>query len=354
MKKFILFFSFLVCFSVQFVAQKNSDKALSFIHQLEREQFDSCVGHFDTVLSNKVNAEMLSKIWYSFPKYFGDYSGLGEVKSESKDTLERVTILCLFERVKINLNLVYTPQQKIVGINFVPAGSTKAYKFPDYAKLNAFTEQKVMLESGKYKLPGVLCLPNLGDKKTIVLLLAGSGPNDKDESIGPNKILKDIALGLASQGIGSLRYDKRTLVYGEELKTSNNNLGIEEEVIEDALNAIKLLDKHSETKSSSIVVIGHILGGMCAPLIAKKSSKVKGVVLMAANARPLEDLILEQLTYIYSLDSLDADEKLSLIELQKQIQVVKDPIQLKAASSENLPSLIKFSVLDLSKPIQSS
>lgn len=331
-----LVFLFLVSIQIFSKAQNRQEKARYFLQQLEREQFDSCAASFDTLLSNKVSAEMLSKIWISFPQYFGEYKGVGEIKSEWKDSLEKVSLLCAFERVKVNLNLVYAPSDKIVGITFVPAGSTGTYKLPAYAKLSAFSEQKVIVKSGKYNLPGVLCLPNNVLNPPVAILLAGSGPNDKDESIGPNKILKDLAVGLASLGVGSLRYDKRTLVYGEELKKSTN-IGIQEEVIEDALSAVKLLGTLPETKASKIIVIGHSLGGMCAPLVASKSSKIKALVLMAANARPLEDLLPEQFEYIYSLDSLDANEKQDLLELNRQIKRVKDPAQLKTSPTDSLP-----------------
>ncbi len=353
---------FLFLFAVPFLssAQNRQEKAKYFLQQLEREQFDSCVANFDTLLSNKVSAEMLNKIWISFPQYFGDYKGVLEVSSEMKDTLERVKLLCVFERMKIHLNLVYSPQDKIVGITFVPAGSTGTYKLPAYAKLSAFSEQKVIVKSGKYNLPGVLCLPNHVLNPPVAILLAGSGPNDKDESIGPNKILKDLAVGLASLGVGSLRYDKRTLVYGEELKKSTN-IGIQEEVIEDALSAVKLLSTLPETKASKLIVIGHSLGGMCAPLVAEKSAKVKALVLMGANARPLEDLLPEQFEYLFSLDSLDAEEKQSLLDLNRQIKRVKNPAQLKTSPTDSLPlglpssywqSLNKYNQLTTAKKLK--
>src|SRR5665254_10563 len=50
-----------------------------------------------------------------------------------------------------------------------------------------------------------------------VVLVQGSGPSDRDETIGPNKPFRDIAWGLASAGIAVLRYDKRTFVYGAQM-----------------------------------------------------------------------------------------------------------------------------------------
>ena len=114
-------------------------------------------------------------------------------------------------------------------------------------------------------------------------------------------------------------------------------MSIQEEVVEDASSAINLLSKRNETRNSKIIILGHSLGGMCAPLVAKKNAKVKGLVLLAANARSLEELLPEQVEYLYSLDSLDREEKQSLLELNRQIKRVKDPVELKKSPSDSLP-----------------
>ncbi len=59
-------------------------------------------------------------------------------------------------------------------------------------------------------LPATLTLPSGEGHFPAVLLVAGSGPNDRDETIGPNKPFRDLAQGLAAADIASLRYDKRT------------------------------------------------------------------------------------------------------------------------------------------------
>ena len=105
-------------------------------------------------------------------------------------------------------------------------------------------------------------------------------PNDKDETVGANKVLKDIALGLASNGIASYRYDKRTLAYGKEMTEKIEEFDLYDEVIEDAISAIKMVKKNPDFKASKVYIIGHSLGAMCAPLIASKSQKVSGIVLL--------------------------------------------------------------------------
>ena len=82
------------------------------------------------------------------------------------------------------------------------------YKTPGYANQELFTEEEVVVGEGKWALPGTLSMPAnvaASDKVPAVVLVHGSGPNDRDESIGPNKPFKDLAWGLASKGIGVLR-----------------------------------------------------------------------------------------------------------------------------------------------------
>ena len=76
----------------------------------------------------------------------------------------------------------------------------------------------IVVKTDTFSLPGILTVPDkVVGKVPCVVFVHGSGPNDRDETIGPNKVFKDIADSLSINGIASLRYDKRTLVYGENI-----------------------------------------------------------------------------------------------------------------------------------------
>ena len=141
-------------------------------------------------------------------------------------------------------------------------------------------------------LPGLLTIPRNTTSFPIVILVHGSGPNDRDETIGPNKPLRDLAFGLASFGIASIRYDKRTLVYGEKIVSEGLKINLETEVLIDVTSAIRLAKSIDGVRD--IYIIGHSLGSMLSPKIASENNDVAGIVMMAGNARPLEDLIIEQ------------------------------------------------------------
>jgi dienelactone hydrolase len=139
------------------------------------------------------------------------------------------------------------------------------------------------------------------------------------------------------------------------------DVDINTEVIEDAINAVTILKKNPLFKESKIFIVGHSLGAMCAPMIASKSKQVNGIVLLAGNARPLEDVILEQYNYIFGLDSIDKDEKKQLEEITQQIKTLKDSKALKTAKAEDLPlnldskywqSLVKYNQVQVAKKVK--
>jgi dienelactone hydrolase len=304
---------------------------------LQEEEFDSCRQFMDASLANKISTDRIKEMWASMPRLLGEYNGYSAITSTKTDTTVTTLVRCQFEKTKMDLALTYNQAHKLIGLFFKPAKSSTAHIEPSYCKNSNFYESRLSVKTGTYILPGTLCIPNNIDNPPVAILLAGSGPNDKDGSIGPNKLLKDIATGLASQGIATFRYDKRTLTYGKELMEQPGKVGINEEVIDDALSAVAMIKNNPFFKKSKIIIIGHSLGAMCAPLIAKQSKDVKAIVLMAGNARPLEDLLFEQYTYLFSLDSIDANEKQDLLKIESQIKRVKNESLLKIAKPEDLP-----------------
>ncbi len=147
-----------------------------------------------------------------------------------------------------------------------------------------------------WKLGGTLLVPTGKPPFPAVVLVHGPGPNDRDESIYSNKIFADLAEGLASRGIAALRYDKRTKIYAA--KMSEMDYTVQQETVEDAVRAAALLRRQPEIDPNRIFIIGHSLGGYLAPRIADRDGRLAGLVFLAANARPVEIMALEQNEYI--------------------------------------------------------
>lgn len=359
--KFIYIIILLITITFSSTAQTNEELSVSFVKQLERHQYDSCYAMFDTIIANKFSVAMLEQMWQSLPRYMGEYKGYSTITSEKKDALDVISVRCEFEKTKMDLQFSFNDHKKIVGMFFVPPKNKGAYVYPEYSQSHKFYETKIAVKTGTYTLPGVLCVPNNTKNPPVVILLAGSGPNDKDETIGANKVLKDLAVGLSSNGIATYRYDKRTLVYGKEISQKMDEFDLNQEVMEDAISAVKMIKKNPDFKESKIYIIGHSLGAMCAPLIASKCKAISGIVLLAGNARPLEDVLLEQYNYIFGLDSIDLQEKNNLEIIGNQIKIVKNPKLLKTAKPNELPlgltshywqSLAKYNQVQVAKKLK--
>ena len=151
---------------------------------------------------------------------------------------------------------------------------------------------------GDPPLPGVLVCPEdhpfTAFPLSAVVLLHGSGPNDRDETLGQTKMFWDLANMLAMQGIASLRYDKRTLVYGSSYTQADlKTFTVDEESIRDAVEAAKLL--RSDSRIGKVFLIGHSMGAMLAPRIASENPGLfDGIILLSGTPKTLGDIVLSQ------------------------------------------------------------
>jgi dienelactone hydrolase len=99
--------------------------------------------------------------------------------------------------------------------------------------------------------------------------------------------------GLASRGFVVLRYEKRTKVYAAKV-AGMSRFTVSDETVDDAVAAAAALRKQKEVDPKRVYVLGHALGGYVAPRIADEDGMLAGMIVMAANVRPLEDLVVEQ------------------------------------------------------------
>lgn len=184
--------------------------------------------------------------------------------------------------------------------------------------------------TGDISLPATVLLPHPDKDTPIVVFVHGSGPNDRDETVGQNKPFLDLARLLFERGISSLRYDKRTYCYRRPCAS------IDEEVIDDAISAIHL----AKTFSNRVYLLGHSLGAMLAPEIAHRSGELAGVILMATGARDLGSILREQIDYLTPSGASDS-YKQSLYEdnVKKAPYLFEPQYQVEKAKGLSLPLL---------------
>lgn len=160
---------------------------------------------------------------------------------------------------------------------------------PEYVNPADYTEQDITVGKDPYYLPAKLMVPNGLESYPLVIILQGSGTHDIDGTLGPNKPYRDLAAGLASRGIATLRYPKKYYVYPQQ--AAEIGINADAEYIEDALTIIGQMK--GIPQFSSIYLAGHSMGGMVAPWIAREAG-VDGMILLAGSPMKLAQISLDQ------------------------------------------------------------
>jgi len=303
--------------------RKTIEISNEFLGYLSQKDFETSFTYFSYELKNALPLDDFEDTWNIITNTYGDFISVVNISYSYEDGYDIVRLNCTFDKgYIILLRFVFDTDEKISGFwadDFKPINS---YIEPDYANIESFSEYDVQVGS-EWELPATISIPNGQGTYPAIILVHGSGPNDKDETIGANKPFKDIAWGLATKGFIVLRYDKRTKIYPEEI-ASDKNFTPKEEVIDDAIEAVKLLQNYEEVDQSNIYILGHSFGAMLAPKIATLNDNISGAILLASPARPLEDLIYNQTKYLAELDgNIDEDEQ-AAIDI---IKGVKDKIK---------------------------
>jgi fermentation-respiration switch protein FrsA (DUF1100 family) len=313
------------------------EQAKEFVQLLVKEDFAGAAKGFSARVLSALPADKLQAVWKDLRAKVGDFKEQKGVRTESAAPNVAVIVTCQFEKMLLDLRVVYDKEHKIAGFLIQPGTSTE-YKPPAYVKTSAFRETEVTVGGGKTALPGTLSRPVGEGPVPAVVLVHGSGPNDRDESVLATKPFRDLAWGLASRNIAVLRYEKRTRVYGAQLQSEKDCPTLQEETIDDAVAAVALLKKTDGIDRQRIYVLGHSLGAFAAPKIASMDKDIAGVILLAGNSRPLEDLVVEQFTYLFSLEgSLTEEKKKQLDTIKQQAARLKDPKLSPDTPAKDLP-----------------
>lgn len=299
--------------------------AKNFVQLLVEQDFSVATINFDQTMKMALPSEKLKTVWMSLIMKSGAFKRQVDTRTESLLGYNSVFVNCKFAKSVLDIKVVFNQKNQIAGLFFIPAQSFDKYKTPSYINPALYREKSIVVGKGDWALPGTLTVPVSKGCLAAIVLVHGSGPHDQDESIGPNKPFKDLACGLATKGIAVLRYEKRTKRYANQLKSIRQGITVKEETIDDALAAVSLLREMDEIDNEKIFVLGHSLGGMLIPRIGMCDPNIAGFVIMAGNTKFLEDLILEQTSYVASLDgTVTAEEEAQINMLAKEVTKIKN------------------------------
>jgi dienelactone hydrolase len=276
--------------------------------------------------------EKVEELWVQLESQYGKFKEQGAAHAAKQDVYDVVVVESLFEKAALDMRVVIDADGRIAGLFYAPSAAStpgatpeSGYNPPDYVQESSFTEQELSFGDPEWVLTGTLTMPNTPGPHPAVVLVHGSGPLDRDETIGPNKPFRDLAWGLASQGVAVFRYDKRTLAYGPRMAaTVGDKITVKEEVVDDAVKALELVKGIDGIEAGRVFLAGHSLGAMLAPMIARSTEAESGFIAMSAPGRQFEDIILDQITYLANLDgNVTTEEQTQLDQLKVQVENVK-------------------------------
>lgn len=314
MKKLLTLF--LAVYSLLLFSQDRKEIGNSFIKALLVDKnIEKAHSYFDPSIAGQIPVEQLKAITEQLQGQLGGLKNILEVNNEGSIYYYYTE----FEKTKLDVQLTFGENNKMLGFFLVPH---KTFEKPD-------EKTTLNIKSDTIELNGTLLVPPSNDKKKLVIFVHGSGAHDRDETIGENKPFKDIAEYLLNNGIASYRYDKRTYSYPE---TFNEKSTVEEETINDAVNAALYFKNNADYKEYQIIIMGHSQGAYLMPEIVKKA-QVSKYIFMAGNARPLQNLIVEQYEYLHTLDSAKVPAE--------AVQEVKNQVAYLNSSNFNLNSPAK-------------
>ena len=301
---------------------KDIQHARTLFKHIVDEDYDAFVAACDDTMKAALPAEKLQEIWTGLVDQIGAYEGERRATAAKEGAYTVVNIVARFSSRSMNVRIALRADGKAAGLFFTPSAEGATYAPPDYVNQAKFREEEVTVSAGRFALSGTLTLPKGTGPFRAVVLVHGSGPQDRDETIHVRKPFKDIAWGLASRGVAILRYEKRTFAHGESMNPVT--ITIDEETVDDAVAAAHLLMKRDDIDPARVFLVGHSLGATAAPYAARKEPRLAGLVLLAPAASSIYELALMQAEYISAVDgTIDDTERKLIEETRKSVEALR-------------------------------
>lgn len=182
--------------------------------------------------------------------------------------------------------------------------------YPYYTKEVSFKN-----DSADIRLFGTLSLPSENGKFPVVILISGSGAQNRDQELFGHKPFLVIADYLTRKGLGVLRFDERGVGESE----GEFNTATTADFASDVESAVGFLKTLKQVDKNNIGLIGHSEGGIIAPIVAQKSDDVDFIVLLAATGVPGEQLLLDQQELILRAKGVPELQLKGILEKNREV-----------------------------------
>ena len=303
----------------QHVAAGDAAEARAVVEALARRDGERATRRFGAQMLSGFPATKAVEVFKTLEEHRGAFRRVEWTRTSELGPVRLAWVGFQLERAAIAAKIAFDAQGNIVGFYFVEQSDAPPAE-PAEPEMEAANVEECDVEVGHDPaLPGIITLPRGAHAAPAVVLVHGSGPSDRDETVGKTRVFADLARGLGARGIVVLRYDKRSRVAPRGIVT------VKEEVIDGALSAVQLLRGFPEVDPKRVFVLGHSQGGALAPRIARADGRLGGVIVLAGPTRPLEDAWVEQLTYLATLDPNNVPLRERLEEVKAFRALVQSP-----------------------------
>lgn len=312
-------------------------KGTALVAALSAGDAATATADFDATMRAALPPDALAAAWAATLARYGDYAGAEPATAASGNAAapQLAVIPLRFRGGLLNAVVACDRDGAVAGFHLVPRMTPPA---PAAASepppsTQAYTTEALTVGAAGIRLGATLYQPRAAAPGLpAVLLLAGSGPQDRDSTLGASKPLRDLAVGLAARGIVALSYDKRAYVYPGLAIAS-----VEDEVVDDAVDVLQRLAAQPGVDPRRVYLLGHSWGGTLAPRVAARSGNVAGLVLLAPSTEPLDRAYRRQLDYLAQRDrEIDAVERALLDQADAEL-VQLDALRRGAAPQGRLP-----------------
>ncbi|RXK48610.1 alpha/beta hydrolase [Halorientalis pallida] len=294
--------------------EASKSAARTLVTRWANGEYEAMREPFTERMRGAVTVDELRDLWEQLVTDKGAFVSVTRAEYTTSQGYGVVVLTGQFTEGQQRFVVTFDGEGRVAGLQVPPPAGE--YQAPAYVDRSTFTEQEVSIQAtDSCSLGATLSMPEAEESVPGVVLVHGSGPHDRDETIGPNEPFRDLSWGLASRGIAVLRYDKRTAGCSVTEPT------LDSVVTDDALAAVDVLRNADRVADDDVVVVGHSLGGMVAPRIAARGGTLAGIAMLAAPARPLADLVVVQNEYLADLDGTVTDaERAYLEDLRQQME----------------------------------
>lgn len=180
---------------------------------------------------------------------------------------------------------------------------------------NNWVDREVRFSNDTVTLAGTLSLPDTVNTHAVVILVSGSGQQNRDENIFGFKVFKKMVPAFIEKGIAVLRYDDRAT---GESDHGNPNACTTRDFAKDAMAAYDFLGNHANIDKSKIGMLGHSEGGIIAPMVAQQRD-LAFVVMMAGTTVPGDQVLMKQSEAVLKTMGYDREEMKRTLKANREI-----------------------------------